>query len=140
MGARARYNANVRDGQDGFEYTFYYLAPSSFLAREPTAEEKTEFVHDVVTKYNPRVMGMRSFSCAACKRPADQHVDFPTYALHDPSALAINNTIFAVCTDDSCHAWAHEKIDMVKHVMAQRYDLRAFGPEIVACRNCHRQG
>ena len=138
--ARARCYMPVYDASGSFEYTFYYVAPSYFLAREPTQQEKTSFVDKIVARYTPRILAMKCFACSVCHRAADQLVGFATYALHDPSALDINYSGIAICSSASCQHLAQEKVDFFKQSFAERHGIESCGPEMLMCGNCHKHG
>lgn len=95
--ARARYCVFIADGGDEFVYTFYCFAPAFFLARNPTHEEKLAFADQLVTRYNPRALKMKSFGCMSCGRQAIQAVDWLRYALRDPLAAWQSTTLSSPC-------------------------------------------
>ena len=139
--ARARYyvegiGANGRQ----FDYTYYHVTPAFFLAREPTDQEKLHFIDTLAQRYNPRVLAARPYKCFNCERPAKQLVHCPTYALHDPAALAVNNVLLAVCPASSCHAKANTILDLNKSLLAQKFGLPSVGPEMLMCANCCKLG
>ncbi|KAL3130404.1 hypothetical protein ABBQ38_008228 [Trebouxia sp. C0009 RCD-2024] len=74
--ARARYCVSIAGGRDEFVYTFYCFSPAFFLARNPTHEEKLAFANQLVTRFKPRALSMKSFGCVKCGRQGMQ----PTFA------------------------------------------------------------
>ena len=77
------------------------------------------------------------FGCISCGRPADQLVQRASYALHDPSALAVNNVLVAVCDASSCHVQANVVLDKSESMKASKFGLPSVGPEMLMCANCH---
>ncbi len=136
--ARARYCVNIIDGQDEFVYTFYCVAPAFFLARNPTHEEKLAFANQLVSRYNPRALRMKSFGCASCGRQAHQAVDWLTYALRDPGCLAVNNTLLPVCKSLLCARRAKTALEAYRQKPSLHQGRVTLGPEILSCRTCFR--
>ena len=142
--ARARYCATIADHATGdeFVYTFYCFAPTFFLARNPTHEEKVDFANQLVTRYNPRALSMKSFGCFICGRLAHENVEWLTYALRDPGCLAVNNSIFPVCETGTCLRKTQVALAIYQRDSSCRNGaVRPLGPEVLSCRICfkHRE-
>ena len=135
--ARARYCAFVYDYEekDEFIYTFYCFAPAFFLARNPTHAEKVDFANQLATRYNPRVLSMKSFGCYQCGSPAHEHLQWLTYALRDPGCLAVNNSIIPVCEASDCLRKAKLGLAILQKDPPPH---RPRGPEMLSCRVCFK--
>ncbi|MCJ1368721.1 hypothetical protein MMC16_007866 [Acarospora aff. strigata] len=137
--ARGRYCVSITEaGKDDFVYTFYCFAPAFFLARNPTHEEKLAFANQLVARYNPRALDMKSLGCVTCGRPAHKSVDWLTYALRDPGCLAVNNTLLPVCQAASCARKAQRGLDLYRKDPSLHQGVVKLGPEIVSCRTCFK--
>ena len=140
--ARARCNVLViNSGGIDYEYTYYFFAPAYFLAREPLKQEKEAFVREITSRYIPRTLQTKPFTCAFCEKSADTFEQAPLYALHDPSALAINNKLVPVCKAPACHQLARRLLATILHKLAtDRYHIDEIGPEMVSCSSCCKLG
>ena len=144
--------ANVRyyvlaaqpDESNTWEHSYYSYAPAFFLARNPTAEEKLALVQELISRYTPRVLQAKPFKCAVCDAVATKSFNSPTYALHDPSCLAVNNVMLLVCEKEICTEVAHASRAEVAHKLAQAQCPDGVNPkpspEVLGCRNCHMSG
>ena len=139
--ARARYRATIadHDTKDEFVYTFYCFAPISFLARNPTHQEKVDFANQLVTRYNPRALSMKPFACFICGRPAHENVEWLTYALRDPGCLAVNNSIFPVYDTGTCLRKTQVNLAIFQRDPSfHNGAVRPLGPEVLSCRVCFK--
>ncbi len=120
------------------DYTYHHVAPAVFLAREPTDREKLDLVNSLRNHYNPKMLASHPFGCVECGKPAEQFVDRPTYALHDPAAFAVNNELIAVCQASSCRSKGRAILQLTMSKQAHKPGLASAGPEMLLCRNCFK--
>ncbi|KAL3147811.1 hypothetical protein ABBQ32_002539 [Trebouxia sp. C0010 RCD-2024] len=136
--ARARYCVSIAEGRDEFVYTFYCFAPAFFLARNPTHEEKLAFANQLVTRFKPRALNMKSFGCVKCGRQAHESVDWLRYALRDPGCLAVDNTLLPVCQNVLCVRKAQVALEAYRVQASQHQGVVTLDPEVLSCRTCFR--
>ena len=136
---RARYCVSINEpGKDDLVYTFYYVAPAFFMARNPTQEEKVTLAAALAARYNPRALQLKAFECLSCGRRARQFIEWLTYALRDPGCLAVNNTLFPACQATSCATKIQDALDTYLEEPSLHQGVVKVGPEIVTCRTCFR--
>ena len=144
--AEVRYCALVGQPNEPTVWThsYYGYAPAFFLARNPTAKEKEALVQELIARYTQRVLRARPFQCIICDAVATKSLMLPEYTLHDPSCLAVNNTMLLVCERETCTNEASAFRAEVAHNRAQSCGPVVANPEPaperLACRNCHVVG